>query len=208
MASRDPSETGEQIPQELLRKYIMYARQHCNPQLTRIDDDKIAKLYSELRRESSVTGGIPIAVRHIESMVRMAEAHAKMHLREFVTDEDVNLAIRVMLDSFISSQKFSVKRSLERHFARYLSSERDGHELLLHVLDKMVREELQLRAMRARGQSGDPNANAERPVMVPVRDFAARAAEMQMTTLDAFFKSNLFSRNNFRVEGKQIVKTF
>jgi hypothetical protein len=28
-----------------------------------------------------------------------------MHLRDVVRDDDVNLAIRVMLDSFISSQK-------------------------------------------------------------------------------------------------------
>ena len=26
-------------------------------------------------------GGIPVAVRHIESIIRMAEAHARMHLR-------------------------------------------------------------------------------------------------------------------------------
>jgi DNA replication licensing factor MCM2 len=33
----------------------------------------------------------------------MAEAHAKMHLRENVNDLDVNVAISVMLDSFIQS---------------------------------------------------------------------------------------------------------
>ena len=43
-----------------------------------------------------------IAVRHIESIIRMAEAHAKIHLREFVLDEDIDLAINVMLESFIS----------------------------------------------------------------------------------------------------------
>lgn len=37
--------------------------------------------YAELRRESIHAGGIPIAVRHIESIIRMAEAHARMHLR-------------------------------------------------------------------------------------------------------------------------------
>lgn len=58
-----------QIKQSLLRKYIAYARKTCKPQLSRIDDDKLGKLYSELRRESQHTGGIPIAVRHIESMV-------------------------------------------------------------------------------------------------------------------------------------------
>ena len=42
------------------------------------------QLYADLRRESSISGGVPIAVRHIESVMRMAEAHAKMHLRDHV----------------------------------------------------------------------------------------------------------------------------
>lgn len=44
----------------------------------------------------------------------MAEAHAKMHLREFVTEDDVNMAIRVMLESFIDTQKFSVMRNMRK----------------------------------------------------------------------------------------------
>ena len=51
-------------------------------------------MYAELRRESSVTHGMPIAVRHLESMIRMSEARAAMHLREYVNDEDVDCAIR------------------------------------------------------------------------------------------------------------------
>lgn len=42
----------------------------------------------------------------------MSEAHARMHLRQYVTEEDVNMAIRVLLDSFISTQKFGVQRTL------------------------------------------------------------------------------------------------
>jgi len=44
----------------------------------------------------------------------MAEAHAKMHLREYVTEDDVNMAIRVMLESFIDTQKFSVMRNMRK----------------------------------------------------------------------------------------------
>lgn len=87
----------EKIPQELLKKYVIYARQKFHPKLHQMDQEKVAKMYSELRRESMATGSIPITVRHIESMIRMAEAHAKMHLREFVSEDDVNMAMRVML---------------------------------------------------------------------------------------------------------------
>jgi len=53
-------------------------------------------------------------VRHIESMIRMAEAHAKMHLREYVGEDDVNMAIRIMLESFIETQKYSVMTQMRR----------------------------------------------------------------------------------------------
>merc|ERR1711864_22243 len=62
----------EKIPQELLRKYVLYAREKIHPKLHQMDQDKVAKMYSELRRESQATGSIPITVRHIESMMRMA----------------------------------------------------------------------------------------------------------------------------------------
>lgn len=58
--------------------------------------------------------GVPIAVRHVESMVRMAEAHARLHLRPFVSDNDVDMAIRVLLESFIATQKYGVQKTLER----------------------------------------------------------------------------------------------
>jgi DNA replication licensing factor MCM2 len=47
-------------------------------------------------------------------MIRMAEAHAKLHLREYVIDDDVNMAIRVMLESFIDTQKYSVMRTMRK----------------------------------------------------------------------------------------------
>merc|ERR1719376_2044057 len=102
----------EKIPQDLLKKYILYARERVHPKLHEMDQDKAAKMYSDLRRESMVTGSIPITVRHIESMIRIAEANAKIHLREFVREDDVNMAIRVMLESFIDTQKFSVMKAM------------------------------------------------------------------------------------------------
>ena len=60
------------------------------------------------------TGSIPITVRHIESLIRIAEAHAKIHLRDYVVDEDVNMAIRVMLESFIDTQKYAVMKTMRK----------------------------------------------------------------------------------------------
>ena len=61
-----------------------------------------------------VTGSIPTTVRQIESTIRMAEAHARLHLRDYVNEDDVNMAIRTMLESFISTQKFSVMKGMTK----------------------------------------------------------------------------------------------
>lgn len=55
------------------------------------------QVYTELRRESAVSHGMPIAVRHLESIIRMSEAHARMYLREYVNEDDVDTAIRYAL---------------------------------------------------------------------------------------------------------------
>lgn len=101
------------IPQELLRKYIMYAKDRIHPKLHQIDAERISRLYGELRRESLMTGSIPITVRHIESIIRCAEAHAKLHLRDIVQNQDVDMAIRVILESFVDTQKFSVMKTMK-----------------------------------------------------------------------------------------------
>lgn len=43
------------IPQEMLKKYLVYARENIHPKLQNINQDKIAKIYSQLRQESLVS---------------------------------------------------------------------------------------------------------------------------------------------------------
>lgn len=45
----------EKIPQQLLKKYLIFARNRVHPKLHQMDQDKIAKMYSELRKESMVS---------------------------------------------------------------------------------------------------------------------------------------------------------
>ena len=49
-----PLSGKETIPQEMLKKYIIYAREKINPKLHNMDQDKIAKMFAELRKESMV----------------------------------------------------------------------------------------------------------------------------------------------------------
>jgi DNA replicative helicase MCM subunit Mcm2 (Cdc46/Mcm family) len=73
------------IPQSFLKKYINYARRHSHPELRLHDEAKLARFYSEIRQASLVGGGIPMTVRHLESIIRMACANAKFRLASVVT---------------------------------------------------------------------------------------------------------------------------
>ena len=44
----------EPISQDLLRKYIVYSKEKVHPKLHQMDQDKVAKLYADLRKESMV----------------------------------------------------------------------------------------------------------------------------------------------------------
>jgi len=92
---------ADQISQDILRKYIIYARRYVHPRLSEIDKEKVTQFYADIRRESNVVGGISIAVRHIESVLRMAESHAKIHLRDYVRSDDIDSAIDMLLESFL-----------------------------------------------------------------------------------------------------------
>lgn len=59
----------EKIPQDLLRKYIMYAREKVRPKLHQIDQDKIARMYSDLRRESMVRFYFLFGLHYIQWVV-------------------------------------------------------------------------------------------------------------------------------------------
>lgn len=61
------------IPQELLRKYILYAREKCRPKLYQIDQDKVARLFADMRRESLATGAYPITVSSLIPFLRSAK---------------------------------------------------------------------------------------------------------------------------------------
>jgi DNA replication licensing factor MCM2 len=57
-----PSQTNKDkaLPQEILRKYIYYAKRNCSPKLTNVESarKKISKLYADLRQASSVNMNI------------------------------------------------------------------------------------------------------------------------------------------------------
>jgi DNA replication licensing factor MCM2 len=133
------TEKKEVISQDILKKYIMYARKHIKPKLSDLNKNKVSKFYADLRKESEVVGGISIGIRHLESLLRISESHAKIHLREYVRADDIDFAIKMILESFLQSQKTSIRNNLKKNFAFYLNQQEDHNQLLMNVLNRVAR---------------------------------------------------------------------
>ncbi|KPM07497.1 DNA replication licensing factor mcm2-like protein [Sarcoptes scabiei] len=198
----------ELIPQDLLRKYIIYARQRIHPKLAKIDKDKITRLYSELRHESMLTGSIPITARHIESIIRCAEAHARMHLRDAVGETDINIAIQTIIDSFIETQKHSVQKTMMKTFSRY--STRSTTDLLFTLLRQMIQEELLMRRNRYRSREQRESDELIEKIEIKEPEFAKRARQLEIYHLKNFYDSRTFSLHNYHYDPKRklIIQTF
>ena len=145
-------------------------------------------------------------------MIRIAEAHAKMHLREFVSEDDVNMAMRVMLESFIDTQKYSVMKTMKKHFARYLSYKRDNNELLLFILRGLANETATYMRNRYWLQSLKYSSvddyccrygTEQEVVEINEKDLAEKARQISITNLLPFFNSEIFKANNFTFDSSR-----
>jgi MoxR-like ATPase len=84
------------IPPELFRKYVAYARKNCHPKLTQEAAEEIKKFFLNLRSKYVEGSPVSITFRQYEALIRLAEASAKVQLRNEVTKEDALRAIKLM----------------------------------------------------------------------------------------------------------------
>uniref|UniRef100_A0A7J3M1C0 Minichromosome maintenance protein MCM n=1 Tax=Archaeoglobus fulgidus TaxID=2234 RepID=A0A7J3M1C0_ARCFL len=83
------------IDPELFRKYIAYAKNFF-PILSEEAKKRIEEYYISLRSKAKENSPIPITARQLESVIRLAEASARVRLSEVVTAEDVDRVTKIM----------------------------------------------------------------------------------------------------------------
>lgn len=193
----DKLEKYELIDQDLLKRYIVYARDRFKPKLSDQQQESISRVYADMRRESAATNSIPITARHIESIVRCSEALAKMHLRNHVTTDDVRSAIKVIIESFVSTQQAGVRKTMERVFAQHLSYNRSTTELLLNILKNMVVEEKQI--LRQKIDDGQPIEVVE----IDEREFRNRCKRVDDCDPSFFYRMPIFANNHFTYDPRK-----
>ncbi|EEB09036.1 MCM complex subunit Cdc21 [Schizosaccharomyces japonicus yFS275] len=90
----------EVLPLEFLTSYITYARANVHPVISEAAADELVRAYVEMRKMGedvrAAERRVTATTRQLESMIRLSEAHAKLHLRQTVDLEDVLEATRLI----------------------------------------------------------------------------------------------------------------
>jgi len=99
---------SEPLAPRMLREYIAFARK----QPVRLTEEACALLqsfYLDLRKQRQSLGDemLPITTRHLESLIRLCQARARMALRSFVTVEDAGEIIELMRFSLLDDIRSS-----------------------------------------------------------------------------------------------------
>ena len=97
---RGSSPVEAQIEADLMRKYVSYAKA-IKPVLSKEALKHLSEFYLAMRSASEAEGSpVAITARQLESLVRIAEARARVALRKEVVAEDAEAAIEIMKRSF------------------------------------------------------------------------------------------------------------
>jgi len=136
----EPETVKPPLDAETLRKYIAYARKYVKPVLDPKAKEMLSNFFVEMRKKSLENPDAPITItaRQLEALIRLAEAHARMALKQRVTEEDAAEAIRLML-SMLQSVGIDVE-SGEIDVDVIMTGKPKSKREKLVVLDEIIRE--------------------------------------------------------------------
>lgn len=136
----DDAATDGELSLMTIKKYINYCRLHCGPRLSEAAGERLKNRYVLMRSgtrehelEMDKRLSIPITVRQLEAIIRIAESLAKMQLQPFATESHVNEALRLFQ---VSTLDAAMSGSLAG--AEGFTSEED-HEMLTRIEKQLKR---------------------------------------------------------------------
>jgi len=86
------------IPRDLIKKWVYYARNTVFPRLSEEAEKRLKEFFLKVVAKSRThePAPIPMTARQLESLKRLATASARVQLRNYVTIEDAERAIRLV----------------------------------------------------------------------------------------------------------------
>ena len=139
---RGSSPVEAQIEADLMRKYVSYAKT-IKPVLSNDALKRLSEFYLAMRSASEAEGSpVAITARQLESLVRIAEARARVALRKEVVAEDAEAAIAIMKRSLeeVGIDLSSYKMDIDLIMTGRPKSVRDKMQVILSVLIEMEKE--------------------------------------------------------------------
>lgn len=122
-------------PLAMLRRYIYFVKGYFKPILTK-EAEKVISSYYQLQRRSATQNAARTTVRMLESLIRLAQAHARLMFRNEVTRLDAITAILCIESSMTTSAIVdSVGNALHSNFTENPDLENAKQEKL--ILDKL-----------------------------------------------------------------------
>ncbi|KER24841.1 hypothetical protein T265_07572 [Opisthorchis viverrini] len=95
----DESNDPANIDIDFLKDYISYAKTNYQPKMSEEAGEYLVREYVEMRKLGSGRGQISAYPRQLESLVRLAEAHARLRLSNEVTADDCREARRLQREA-------------------------------------------------------------------------------------------------------------
>ncbi|ATY58754.1 cell division control 54 [Cordyceps militaris] len=135
------------LPVEFLTMYISYARANIQPTISEEAGKELVECYIAMRALGqdvrAAEKRITATTRQLESMIRLAEAHAKMRLADVVTRADVQEANRLIqsaLKTAATDSQGRIDMSLLTEGTSAVDRKRKAElkEALLRLLDEMT----------------------------------------------------------------------
>ncbi len=136
-----PEKIEPVLPPEFLRKYIAYAKKII-PKWAEEAAQKIKEFYLKLRKAYNVDEGVkavPISPRQLEALIRLAEASARLRLSKFVTVEDAELAIKLLMYSMkqVGIDPETGKPDVDIVMTGYSASQRSKISIILDIISQL-----------------------------------------------------------------------
>ena len=129
-----------EIEPELLRKYIAYARKNINPKLSEGAVQVLEDFYVEVRGGAvEEDAPVPITARQLEAIIRLAEASAKLQLKESVDADDARRAIKLQKKCLeqVGYDPDTGKIDIDKVEGRTPKSDRDKIQKVVEEIEKL-----------------------------------------------------------------------
>ena len=84
------------LPETLIKKYIIYANENCFPKLLPELKKYVEDQFIEVVKKGNVDGRVAITYRQFEDVLRLSEAHAKIRLSDIVEKQDIDTAFNLI----------------------------------------------------------------------------------------------------------------